>query len=308
MAARSVKVILKMAGPILFAAFLSLKTVAAPKWPIPEGVKTMEVNGYDMAYQEKGSGIPVLLIHGTLMDYRSWGFQVGALASKYRVIAPSLRHFYPENWNGEGDDFSVEQHAKDLAVFIKGLNAGPVHLLGHSRGGDVALLLAKAEPELLLTLILADPAPLEGLFPKRPEAAAEAAARRAFISSALERLQQGDIDGGLEKFSDGTAGPGAWKATPEPMRQALRGNAWSIKSLLSDAETPFTCADAAAIKAPVLLITGEKSPRPYGVMLESLASCIKQHKKVTIPNAAHLMHRANPQAFNEAVLTFLANP
>ena len=91
--------------------------------------------------------------------------------------------------------------------------------------------------------------------PKRPEAAAEAGARRAFVTAALERLQQNDIDGGLEKFADGTSGPGVWKVTPEPMRQALRENAWSIKSLLTDAQAPFTCADAAGIKVPVLLIS-----------------------------------------------------
>ena len=37
---------------------LSLPALAAPKWPIPNGIKTIEVNGYDMAYQEAGSGIP----------------------------------------------------------------------------------------------------------------------------------------------------------------------------------------------------------------------------------------------------------
>jgi len=302
------KILLIMLILIGLASFLALSSLAAPKWPIPEGLKTIEVNGYDMAYQETGSGIPLVLVHGTVTDYRYWGLQMEPLASSYRVIAPSLRHFYPERWNGEGSDFSVEQHAKDLAVFIKGLHAGPVHLVGHSRGGDVALLLAKAEPGLLLSLTLADPAPLEGLLPKMPEAAAEAGARRAFVTAALERLQQSDVDGGLEKFVDGTSGPGAWKTLPEPLRQALRENVWSIKSLLTDAQASFTCADAAAIKAPVLLITGERSPRPYGVMLESLASCLKRHKKVTIPNASHAMNRANPQAFNAAVLAFLANP
>ncbi len=39
--------------------------------------------------------------------------------------AVSLRHFYPERWNGEGEDFSLRQHASDLAAFIQGLHAGP---------------------------------------------------------------------------------------------------------------------------------------------------------------------------------------
>ena len=63
---------------------------------------------------------------------------------------------------------------------------------------------------------------------------------------------------------------------------------------------------AALITVPVLLVTGENSPRPYGVMMEALAPCLKQHEKITIPNAAHAMNRANPQAYNGAVLEFLA--
>jgi pimeloyl-ACP methyl ester carboxylesterase len=41
-------------------------------------------------------------------------------------------------------------------------------------------------------------------------------------------------------------------------------------------------------------------------MLEALSSCLKSHTKVTIPNAAHVMNRANPEAFNAAILDFLA--
>jgi esterase len=284
----------------------SCQTVTPRTWDLPPQAKAMQANGYEVAFVERGTGPAVVLVHGTVTDYRYWAAQMEPLGSSHRVIALSLRHFYPERWDGKGSDFSVEQHARDLATFIKGLNVGPVHLVGHSRGGDVALLLAKAEPSLLRTLTLADPAPLEALLPKTPEAAAEANTRRTFISAAIERLEQGDIDGGLERFIDGVVATGAWTASPEPFRQSVRENAWSIKSLLTDAQASFTCTDAAAIKAPVLLITGERSPRPYGVMLEALSSCLTRHTKVTIPNAAHTMNRANPQAFNAAVLDFLA--
>jgi pimeloyl-ACP methyl ester carboxylesterase len=91
-------------------------------------------------------------------------------------------------------------------------------------------------------------------------------------------------------------------------RQAVRDNAWSIKSSLTDGQTSFTCADASAIKVPVLLVTGERSPRIYGVMHDALASCLKGHKKVVVPNASHAMNLANPQVFNAAVLEFVAKP
>jgi pimeloyl-ACP methyl ester carboxylesterase len=63
-------------------------------------------------------------------------------AEQYRVIAISLRHYFPEPWDGRGDDFSILQHADDLAEFTRKLELGPVHLLGHSRGGAVVLNVA----------------------------------------------------------------------------------------------------------------------------------------------------------------------
>src|SRR6516162_10213965 len=70
-------------------------------WLLPEGVKSIEVNGYPMAYHESGSGMPLILVH--------------VFAEQYRVIAVSLRHYFPEPWDGRGDDFSILQHAVDLA-------------------------------------------------------------------------------------------------------------------------------------------------------------------------------------------------
>ena len=72
-------------------------------WPLPEGIKTVEVNGYPIAYCESGSGIPLILVHGSLNDYRYWNSEIGVFAEQYRVIAVSLRHYFPEPWDGHGD-------------------------------------------------------------------------------------------------------------------------------------------------------------------------------------------------------------
>jgi pimeloyl-ACP methyl ester carboxylesterase len=166
--------------------------------------------------------------------------------------------------------------------------------------------MASAHPALLRSVVLMDPAPLEALLPPTPQATAEAEKRRGFVSAAVDRLQQGDIEGGLARFIDGVSVPGAWQKMPEAQKQPMRDNAWSIKSRLTEAKEPFTCAEAGNITTPVLLVTGENSPRPYGVMMEALAPCLKQYEKITISNAAHAMNHANPHAFNAAVLEFLA--
>ena len=154
---------------LLSAHFLVSPLQAGPKWPLPDGVKSVEVNGYDMAYQEAGSGTPLVLVHGALVDYRYWSQQVPEFAKNYRVIAVSLRHYYPEKWDGKGEDFSIEQHAADVAALIKKLDLGKVHLLGHSRGGGVVVNVAKTHPKVIKTLILADAGGFQSLLPKTPE-------------------------------------------------------------------------------------------------------------------------------------------
>ena len=107
-----------------------------PKWSIPSDVKWIEINGYPMAYQDSGAGAPLILVHGSLCDYRMWPCQLEAFSKKHRVLNVSLRHYFPELWNGAGNDFSVAHHAQDVGVFIQKLALGPVHLLGHSRRGE----------------------------------------------------------------------------------------------------------------------------------------------------------------------------
>jgi pimeloyl-ACP methyl ester carboxylesterase len=287
------------------AALASCQVITPRTWDLPSDIKTLQINGYDMAYRERGSGAPLVLVHGTLADYRVWTAQMEPLSRDFRAIAVSLRHFYPERWNGSGDDFSMRQHADDLATFIKTLNAGPVHLVGHSRGSNVALHLMKMHPELVRTLTLADPTQIDDLMPSSAGAAIEADRRGATVNAALARLREGDVDDGLDIFAKEVAGPSGFKAFPEAQKGIWRDNAWSISSLTSDYREPYSCTDARRIKVPVLFVTGEKSPKLYGLMHAALQQCVSQYEKVTIARAAHPMNRANPQAFNAALLAFL---
>jgi esterase len=268
---------------------------------------TLRVNGYDMAFVERGAGAPLLLVHGTLGDYRHWTGQMEPFGASHRTIAVSLRHCWPERWDGEGDDFTVQQHASDIASFVGGLQAGPVHLLGHSRGGHIAFRVAQNFPDLIRSLILVEPggvlaADLEnGL-----ASAAPAIALGPLYAKAAERIRQGEIDEGLKPTIDVIAGAGAWERTPEPIRQALRDNAVTLLGQIKEQRAPFARADAKAIKAPTLLMAGERSPASFHHILDGLETAIRDVRRVVIPNASHSSNLDNPRAFDRAVLAFLA--
>ena len=103
-------------------------------------------------------GQPIILIHGTLSDFREWQFQISKFTQNYRVISYSRRYGYPNQWIGNGEDNTIPNNVADLVeLIIKRLNLGPAHIIGHSCGAFIALYLAFEHPDLVKTLVLGEP-------------------------------------------------------------------------------------------------------------------------------------------------------
>src|SRR5581483_9402800 len=99
-------------------------------------------------YVERGQGTPVVFVHGSLGDYRTWGRQMEPFSQRYRVIAYSRRYHYPNRWSGDGRDYSPSLHAGDLtAILAKLTGREPAHLVGASYGAAIALTMALNQPE-----------------------------------------------------------------------------------------------------------------------------------------------------------------
>jgi pimeloyl-ACP methyl ester carboxylesterase len=244
-------------------------------------------------------------VHGSLCDFRVWSAVLGPLTRKHRVIAVSLRHFFPEHWDGVGDTYSIAQHTADVIAFIEKLGAGPVDLMGHSRGGHISFRVAQRRPELLRRLILAEPggeldATLDPAFKPGPSPLA------ARIAAAAEIIARGDIDGGLEVYMDALEGPGSWKRIPAATKQELRDNVYTLLGQTRDNRPPFSKEDAEAIKTPTLFIGGANSKGALPLVLRTLAAHVKGSKTAMIPGTTHPMFEQAPQRFCEIVLEFLA--
>lgn len=269
-------------------------------------MEMLVVNGVRLAFVDAGRGAPLVLIHGSLGDLRSFDQQVGPFAAHYRTIVPSLRHCWPERWDGVGDDFTVETHAADVAALIASRDAAPAHVLGHSRGGAVAIELALRHPELVGSLVLADPGGLEALLPATVEGAAMAEESARMFDRLREDLAAGDPVDAARRFAEALGGAGAWERRTEAQRRMLLDN---IATGPHCAQRPrFTRAELGELSAPLLLVTGARSPARYRPMLDALRTCNERVKGlVTIEGAAHAMHREQPAAFNAAVLRFLAS-
>jgi pimeloyl-ACP methyl ester carboxylesterase len=268
-------------------------------------MQTLSVNGYDMAYLEVGQGPTLVCVHGSLCDFRIWSAVLGSLTRKHRVIAVSLRHFFPEHWDGLSDTYSIAQHVDDVIGFIERLDTGPVDLMGHSRGGHISFRVAQRRPDLLRKLILAEPggeldATLDPAF--RPGLSPLAAR----IAASAEIIAKGDIDGGLTVFMDALEGPGAWKRLPATPKQLLRDNARTLIGQVRDQRPPFSRADAEAIKTPTLFIGGANTKGTLPQVLNALAAHVAGSTTAIIPGTTHPMFEQAPQKYCEIVLEFLA--
>ncbi len=270
-------------------------------------MQTLRINGYDMAYLEVGEGPPLLCVHGSMCDFRIWSCVLGPLSKKHRVITVSLRHFFPEHWDGVGDTYSIAQHVDDVIGFIERLNAGPVDLMGHSRGGHVSLRVAQRRPDLLRRLILAEPggevdATLD------PGAVPGPTQFGARFKAAAEKIAAGDIDGGLMLFLDAVEGPCAWRRLGASPKQQLRDNAFTLIGQVRDRRPPYSKADAEAIKASTLFIGGGRTKGMLPHVLHTLAAHVPNSRTEIVPDTTHPMFEQAPQKFCEIVLAFLAEP
>jgi non-heme chloroperoxidase len=297
-------------GLVAATCFVASPPFAQQKGASPSGVQTkkVRVNGVTLHYIERGQGTPVVLVHGTLGDYRTWDGQLEAFSKRYRVISYSRRYHYPNRWTKDSTDFSVTIHARDLTAFIKALKLPPVHLIGHSYGAFIAFLVARDHPEVIRSLTLGEP-PVMPLLKTTPEGDA---LLTTFITTSIvpsgDAFKHGNDEEGVRRFVNGVLGEGSYEKLPPPVRKRLMDNAKELKGETSsqDLFPPITCEDVQKVKAPTLLLDGELSPKMFHLINDMLDHCLPSKERAMIPAASHGLEFENPQAFNETVLAFIA--
>jgi len=257
----------------------------------------IEIDGRPIHYAEAGSGSPLVLVHGTLLDQRYWAPQMEAFAAHHHVYAISMLGCWPTVWDGQ--DFTIVRHTADVAGFIRAIG-GRAHLLGHSRGGHISFRVASEHPDLIDALILSEPGG------DCDESLGGKPAQPAGFSAVAEEIAAGRIDEGLRAFADRVYGAGTWDAWPEVNRQRHRENAPSMLGQAHENRKPYSKAAAQAIEARTLLLHGGDTQPSFVANVDALARAIARVKCVTIPGTHHDVSNQNPAAFNAAVLDFLA--
>jgi pimeloyl-ACP methyl ester carboxylesterase len=261
-------------------------------------------SGVRMPYVARGSGEPLLFVHGSLCDYRYWNAQANVLSKRFTCVSVSLSHYWPADDLALQGAFNWWTHVAELAEFITALDLGPVHLVGHSRGGCVAFQLARDYPHLVKSLTLADPGgPLH--VDGQPEAPLPPATE-ALRARAAQLIEDGDVEAGLELFVDSVSMPGIWRKSPAGFRAMAIDNAATLPMQFRDPLPAYTRAAAATVTCPTLLIAGEKSPRMYRTNVEHLAAWMPHADTRTVAGASHGMNVTHAAEFNRLLEAFVS--
>jgi pimeloyl-ACP methyl ester carboxylesterase len=274
----------------------------------PAGERSIVLEtGVRVHYVERGMGTPVVLIHGGGRDYRYWDAHLEAFAQRHRVVAYS-RRYAPPNDNAELDpNYSAIVDAADLAALVRRLELGPSHLVGASIGGVAALFLAVEHPELVRTLVLAEPPVLRWAL----DVPGGAPLFHRFLNDAFKPAGQAfrarDEERAMELLTDAFLGAGTFARFPEGLRRRVMRTArdWAAQTM---SETPFPelSRDAVrGIKAPVLMLSGSRTIPIHAFVDDELVRLLPVVARVVIPDASHDLWVDQPERCRDATLAFL---
>ena len=282
-------------------------------------LSTLNVNGTDLAVFRRGRGEPVLFVHGSSSDHRTWEGQVNDLADSYEAIKYSRRYHRPNAKIEKGADYNMAEQADDLEALISALDVGPVHLVGHSYGGVLGLIVAGRAPDLFRSLVLEEP-PAFNLFAHDPPKPLEIIKLlltrprlgRAFIMFGVKTIgpakkaaKSGDFETADRLFGEGVLGADAVAALgPERALQAEENS--FPEEILGSGFMKLDPQLVRGITCRALVMSGEKSPALWPLIADELAAHLPNSQRLRVPAAGHIIHEDNAPSFNSALLSFLA--
>jgi pimeloyl-ACP methyl ester carboxylesterase len=282
---------------LVFLLFAQLALFSVPGYAKESKTSGLaEVNGTRLFYEVAGKGRTVVLIHGGLVDSRLWDDQFGEFAKHYRVIRYDLRGF-----GRSGYPTGAFSHVDDLFALLKFLKVERCSLVGLSLGSMIAADFTLEHPEMVERLILTAPGLRGGSAPRNERA-------RAVYKIAETEGRDKAIDAWMENdfFATGKQNNPAYE---ERMRAMLRDNykTWgpTPTTLVWNWPKEQTAERLSLIKAPTLVIVGDKDAPSILVNSQVYESKIPGAKKIIITNVSHHLVMEKPREYNRLVLSFL---
>lgn len=254
-------------------------------------------------HTDDGKGQPVVLIHSSVSANRQWRALTEALKDRYRVLAINLFGYGETTpWSGKAPQ-SLYAQAQLVIALCEGLGA-PLHLVGHSFGGSVALKAAALLGSRVGSLILLEPNPFYLLKQNgRSKAFLEARSLRDHVKCYGEL---GDWPKVAECFADYFGGDGSWTAMPEKRRTAFADlippNFYEWDAVM---EEESTIEDWKNLKARTLVVSDAATRLPIREIVALFAKACPHWTFHTLAEGGHNAPLTRPELVNPVVRQFL---
>jgi pimeloyl-ACP methyl ester carboxylesterase len=248
----------------------------------------VKLNGITIHYEEWGSGYPILLSHGYGAAGRMFRNVGEALAGRFHVVAWDMRGHGGTESPPDPEAYSEALTVADMSAILDHIGAEQAVVGGLSLGGYMSLAFYVAQPERVRALLLFDTGP-----GYRSDAAR--AGWNEFAFGMARQLREGGIE---------TLRGSAEIEATRSLHRSAEGLAMAAEGMLAQFDSRIIDA-LPSIAAPTLVLVGERDKR-YHAATDYMAAKIPGAKKVVIPGAGHAANIDQPEAFNRAVMDFLA--
>ena len=259
----------------------------------------IKANGIQIDYRIDGpEGAPWVTMSNSLATtHRMWDPQIQAFTQKYRVLR------YDKRGHGETEvapgPYSFELLADDVLGLLDALGITQTHFVGLSMGGMTGMTMALQKPGVLRTLVLCDttsrdPLGDPALWQQRIDAIKTGGGMEALVEPTVARFLTADTVKTRPALADA-------------VRSMVRTTPPDGYIACCQAIAKLNLTDRiSAIRIPTLIVVGAEDPATTVPMAETIHQRIAGSELVVLKNAAHLSNMEQADAFNEAVLGFLA--
>ncbi len=267
-------------------------------------MNSVKISTGQLAYIDRGAGLPVLLVHGFPLDHTMWDGQIEALAEHAWVIAPDLRGFgqSPLGALDPARGISMERYADDLGELLDAIGPAvkePIVLVGFSMGGYIAWQFVRKYPERVRALVQCD-----------TRAVADSEEGRAGRLKMAEKVAEWGSARIAEMMGPKLIAPQSFETKPEVVaavravveRTSPAGIAAAQRGM---AARPDMTSFLPQIHVPTLVLVGAEDAISPPSEMQVIADKIPNAEFVVIPDAGHMTTMENPEAVNQALLAFI---
>lgn len=236
----------------------------------------------------------VMALHGSAAHPSQWVSLTSAAAHRCEIRAEVMPGYHGRP-AAPDLPYGLARRALPLIAELEQSHA-PVHLVGHSFGGAVALKIAALRPDLVASLTLYEPI-LPSIMADDPTPADRRAvgALKCIGVRLGAAIASGFAEQGVASFIDFWNGDGAWRAMPEGLRAALVAQALDILADFDDLMSDdLGLGDLAEIEVPTLLLSGSRTPALAKVVARRLLAHLAQAMHMELDGLGHMAPVTDP--------------